>query len=385
MNDIVRAIDRVLPKKRPIGHHEPFVSSKELKNITECLTRGIHGNFYKEQLTTKLGQLCGVEQVIPVSSGTAALQLALLGLGVKPGDEVLVPSLTFAACANAICHVGAIPHFIDAQISVHPHKLRGYLLKNTVKNPDGSRYAKHRSLLNSKTKNVISTLIVVDLLGCPADWSKISTIADEFGLLVVEDAAQALGATYGNQSCGSFGDAAILSFNNNKIVTGNGGGAVLTNDPWVAAVAWELSTTARLDHPWKVEHAKVAYNYRMGEVNAAIVCAQLDQLPEFLEAKARINRMYKEALCGLTDVEMIEPVGGQANYWLSSILLGFKRFGQYEEILNGLHECGIKARSIFTPLHTLPHFKDCPRDSMDYTDYNAKRIICLPSGVGLVK
>lgn len=385
---IVNALDKALPSKRPLGHHDPYINAKELKNVTEALSRGITSGYFKAELEGKLAEVCGVRHAVAVSSGTAALHLALLALGVQPGDEVIVPSMTFVACANAIKYCGAIPHFIDGALTVGPTKLRTYLESKTVENPDGNRDLMYRSRLNPKTNRVISAAIIVDLLGFPADWPRLSSVASEFGLAIIEDAAQALGSMVGDRPCGSFGNAATLSFNNNKIVTGNGGGAILTNDEWIWAKASHLSQVARVPHPWKVEHDSLGFNYRISEMSAAMICAQLDQLPEFIKAKIQIREMYEKALSGMDNVTVLKATKEwhwTPNYWLTAIAPTFKGEYDFEAIMKGLHDRGILARAMFTPLHKLPHLTDCPRDMLGYAEYTAKdRMICLPSGVGLV-
>lgn len=379
MTPLVTAIASVLPKRRPIHHHEPYTLHREQQNITKCLEGGLANDDWIRKLEEELRRTCGATQAIAVSSGTAALHVTLLAAGIKPGEEVLVPSLTFAGTANAVSYCGAIPNFVDGPLGISAYKLRRYLERTTCANPD------KRGRLNCKTGRVISALIAVDLLGFPADMQKLSAVADEFGLILIEDAAQALGAKIGNQPCGSFGRAAILSFNNNKIVTGNGGGAVLTNDEWLAAKAHQLATTARVTHPWKVEHDAIAYNYRMGAINGALACAQMERLPVLLVAKRALLARYEGALGDFKGVAMLKATEvwhGQPNYWLSSLI--FKRSGDCtadrDELLAELHDHGIYARSLFTPLHKLPMYAGNPRDTMQYAENTFSRVVCLPSG-----
>jgi perosamine synthetase len=214
---------------------------------------------------------------------------------------------------------------------------------------------------------------------------ELEIVAEEFGLKFIEDAAQALGSKLENRACGSYGDAAILSFNNNKIVTGHGGGALLTGNKEIADRAKHLSNTARISHPWEVEHTETGYNYRMSSVTAALVCAQLERLDEFLGAKQFLLSRYENSLknvLGVFHVNDSPPVGeGELllNNWLISIVVdpSIK-----EELLSKLHERKIQARALFTPLHRL--FCYCPhKDPMTLTDYWFDRVVCLPSGVVL--
>lgn len=364
---LVDAIDQFLPKNRPISHHEPLVTFPPGAVIRD--------------LELRLSKYCGVDQCVAVASGSAALHLALLAIGIKPGEEVLVPSLTFVATANAVRYVGAIPHFIDGALSINVRKLRKFLVDKTKSTGD------RRGRLNLETNRVISALIVVDLLGFPAELEKLEDLAHEFNLKLVEDAAQALGSSLGARKCGSFGDAAIFSFNNNKIITGGGGGALLTNDAWVAAKAWSLATTARLPHQWKVAHAEHAFNYRMTSLSASLILDQLNKIDAILAYKRRLFDNYKGALFACKEIEFLEATEewqGSPNYWLTSVKLNPVYADKFDKIMDELANRGIGARAIFTPLHLLPMFNGCPHDSnMLYCEDSAKRIICLPSGKGL--
>lgn len=344
---------------------------------------GLVGENWVQKFQDRIATYCGVEQAVPTNSGTSALHLALLAAGVKPNDEVLVPSLTFAATANAVSYLGATPHFIDGGIGANTYKLRRHLEQNTTSTPD------RRGRLNPKTGRVISCVVAVDLLGFPADLTRLEGLADEFGLIFIEDAAEALGSIHSNRRCGSFGAASTISFNNNKIITGNGGGVVLTDDPALAATAWHYSRQARTGHPWKVEHDAIAFNYRMSNLTASVICAQLDRIEEFIAAKKKLLTRYKEAFAGCDALEVLEatkPHHGEPNYWLISVRLTPRHIELRDEILNGLHERGIQARALFTPLHKQDPYKDFPRQpNMGYSEDEAARVFCLPSGVGLVQ
>lgn len=374
VESIVKAINSVT--KGPVGLHNPHFGELEADHLARCRRMNGQGVFFHLKLEKLLGDYCGVPYVVPTNSGTSSLHLALLVLGIKPDEEVIVPSLTFVATANAVRYVGAFPHFIDCSLVMTGENLRQYLEKNTKPAPD------RKGRLNPKTNRVISAVIAVDLLGFPADLVELEAVASEFGLLLIEDAAQALGSSIGPRKCGSFGSAAIFSFNSNKIVTGHGGGALLTKDAKVAERARTLSTTARVDHPWKVENTEVAYNYRMPTFSAAVICAQLERLPEFLVAKKHLRRKYGLALANEETVSVVEVVGGGAcsNYWLTSITV--RPPIQKDALLYELHQAGIKARALFTPLHRT--FPDYPRETdMQSSIHWFERTVCLPSGVFL--
>ena len=377
VKQICKAINNVLPETRPIEHHSPSFGYDEISAVSNCLD---FNEAKIRNLETSLAEYCGVGQVVAVQSGTAALHLALLASGVKPGEEVIVPSLTFVATANAVIHAGAVPHFVDGVIGPNAYKLRRHFEQNTKPAPD------KRGRINNVTGRAITAIIAVDLLGFPADMPKLAALAEEFNMVLIEDAAQALGSSLGNKRCGSFGHVAILSFNNNKIVTGGGGGALLTNDEWIASKAWDLATTSRVPHDWLVEHVHIAYNYRMPSMVAALITAQLKRLPEFLEAKVKLLQKYKQALenCEVDILEAKEEWQGKPNYWLVTMLLKTDFRKNRDEVFAGLHKRGVKARALFTPMHKLPMFAECPcQVNMATCEDLVSRAICLPSGVGL--
>lgn len=366
---LVDAIKSCLPARRPIHHHEPFINPDQaLPFIDKALRLGLGSNTFLDTFADYIRDVTKSEQVILTSSGTAALQVALTVIGVKPGDEVIVPSMTFVATANAVVHAGAIPHFIDGAPNIKPYKLRQYLASAT--NPYWSKQGR----INKANGRRITALVIVDLLGEPADWPGIRTVASDFGIEVIEDACQAFGSKKNGAACGTFATIGVISFNNNKIVTTNGGGALLTNDPWLAAKAHQLVNTARKEHPWLVEHDSVAWNYRMGSINAALGVAQMKNFDNILAEKAALTKKYKEKL----DFLVWGP-----DFWLNTI---FVPKVQHNEILTELHKEGIFARAVSTPLHTLPMYKDHPRsDSAMLECINFfNQAICLPSGANLL-
>jgi perosamine synthetase len=367
----VAAIESVLPPRRPIEHHEPYFNGAEQYHTRDCLEKDPVGYDYIDLMEGKLRELTQQDCFV-VSSGTAALELVLRAAGIGPGDEVLVPALTFVGTANAVSHTGATPNFVDGGLrGVNAYKLRRYLERTT--------HANGRHRINTKTERPIKALIAVHLLGTPCYIHELQQVADENGMLLIEDAAEAVGSQINNRPCGSFGQAGIFSFNCNKIVTTGGGGAVISSDPWVIARAYQLATTARLSHPWRVEHDAIAWNYRLQNIAAAVGYAQLGQLPTFLYLKRVLADRYQQALNG-TGLEFVPPVEG-ANCWLSAALVPAKQ--HRDLLLQALFEKGIHARAIFTPLHKLPMYEKHPQDNLGYSEDIAARLVCLPSGTKL--
>ena len=375
---ILKAIKSVLPLRRPLHHHAPSINGKESQYVGECLASGLAGYQYVDQFQDALARRLGVCHCVATSSGTSALQLALLAAGVRPGDEVLVPSLTFAATANAVIYTGATPNFVDGALAINPYKLHRYIERTTSPTED------RRGRLNKLTGRRIWGLIVVHLLGQPADTGSLVELCHSFGLEVIEDAAEALGSYRGNRAVGTGSLAAIFSFNQNKIVTTNCGGCVVTDDELIASKCYQLASTARIPHKWLVEHDAIGFNYAMGNLNAALGLAQLERLGEFMDKKRQLAAAYRGAVSNLRGVQFLDP-GAGSNNWLSAIVVDPRWVGGRDEILALLHADGILARCLFTPLHLMEPYRDFPRDrSLLYAEDTAARVICLPSGVELV-
>lgn len=373
MRKLVDTIDKLLPTQRPIKHHTPIIGHNSGVYLNDALS-DITSNAPQLELARRLESYCGVQHAVPVSTGTAALELALKSVGVRPGEEVIVPTLTFSATASAVVHIGAVPHYVDNSTSINAFKLRRFF--ETKTQPTQNK----RGRKNIATDRTISAIIGVDLLGYPADWEKLQMVATDFGMILIEDAAASLGSNQNGRKCGSFGAAAIISFNNNKIITGNCGGAVLTNDEWVAAQVHDLANTCRKEHPWHVEHTGIGYNYRMPTINTALILRQFGLLDDILKAKRDLFWKYQEAGCPML---LPEPWQGRPNYWLSTMLMD--NSDQRDECLRMLHERGILARALFTPLHTLPEYKDFPRMvNLLQAEDLFNKAICLPSGLGAI-
>jgi perosamine synthetase len=387
VNELVEDIKKVLPKRRPLHHHEPFTKKITLDAFPYDFINTLDVKKFEEDL----GKITKVKHVLAVNSGTSALHVALLALGIQPGDEVLVPSLTFAGTANAITYCNAIPHFIDCNLSINPLKLEAYLDK-----------LKNGWVYQEDKKPLPKAIIVVHLLGHPADIGTICQIAKKYGLAVIEDCAQALGTRINGRHVGTFGDVGCFSFNNNKIVTTNGGGAVITNDALLANMAHDLASTARKPHPWLIEHTQIGYNYRMGNINAALGLSQLDRLNEILEYKKQLHDKYKIHLGHI--VKFIEPSFGMSNHWLNTIIVDeFDHIENIEDIPTGevpptpnpsdirdqvltkLHDDGIYARALNTPLTDLGIYPKSRNSGIQWAARDTfKRAISLPSGDNLL-
>ena len=359
--------------------HEPVFRGREEEYARSCIASGFVSsvgqfvNLFEEMLEDRYEG----RPVVATNSGTSALHLALLGLGVKEGDEVLIPAATFVATANAVRLCGAVPHFVDIDPSTLSldARLLSVHLDSILEERDGGFF-------NRNSGRRIAALIVVHLFGHPAPVAQIQSVLVTYGIPVVEDAAEAVGSEDKERPVGTISSVAALSFNGNKTVTAGGGGAVVCEKSEVARLLKHLSTTAKVPHPWKYDHDMVGFNYRMPNINAAIGCAQLEQLDSFLRIKRSLYDRYSNALSGLEDVELLrEPNEARSNYWLQTIIISGSL--DISLVLETLHERGIGARPLWTPLHLLPMYKGCDKTAMKNTENLSTRLINLPSGVAV--
>jgi len=316
-----------------------------------------------------LASFLGVNQAVALSSGTAALHLGLKYLGVQAGDHVLVPTLTFGATAFAVTYLGAIPVFID--VDSESWNLEPNLVRTAVES------------LRAAGKRV-SAVIPVDLYGTPCNYSELIQVCNELDIPMLEDAAEGLGASFGSSMLGSMGQAGVLSFNGNKLITTTGGGMLVTNDEAFASKVRFWSTQSRENFPW-YEHEEIGYNYRLSNVLAALGRSQLRRVPSEVESRRAIREMYREYFADLSGVEVqADPSWGRSNAWLSVV-----RFDQLihpnapTRIREFLETHNIESRPVWKPMHQQPVFKE----NAAFLNGNANAIfadgLCLPSGTGL--
>jgi aminotransferase in exopolysaccharide biosynthesis len=314
-----------------------------------------------------------------VVNGTSALHIALKLAGVKPDDEVLIPALTFVATANAVNYCGAIPHFVDSEertLGVDPQALREYL-KSVAEFRSGQ-------CINSSTGRVIRTVLPMHTFGHPVDIDGMLAVARDFNLTLVEDAAESLGSTYQGHHMGTFGLVGALSFNGNKIITAGGGGAIITNDSALAKHAKHLTTTAKVPHRWDYVHDEIGYNYRLPNINAALGCAQLEQLDEFLESKRVLFQRYRSAFTNIPRINVVvEPAGCRGNYWLQTLLLDGSAADQKDTILTVTNDAGLMTRPAWMPMHRLAPYRGCPKMELSVAESLEERLINLPSSAQL--
>lgn len=379
---ILTALRSALPDAaHPVALHEPRFAGHEWDYVKECLDTGWVSSVgkYVDRFEVDLAAYTGVKHAVATVNGTAALHMCLLLAGVAVGDEVLLPSLTFVATANAVAYCGATPHFVDSDetsLGVAPTKLADYLADIAEISADGCR--------NRLTGRPIKALLVMHAFGHPVDLQPLAELCERYRLALIEDAAESLGSYYQGRHTGQWGRLSAVSFNGNKIATTGGGGALLTNDAGLAKRAKHLTTTAKLPHAWEFVHDEIGYNYRLPNLNAALGCAQLEQMDGFLAAKRRLAERYAHAFASIDGARFFsEPAYARSNYWLNVLLLDRAQAGLRDAILQATHDAGFLTRPVWTPMHLLPLYRHCPHMDLAGAEDLQRRIVCLPSSVAL--
>lgn len=361
--------------------HEPEFAGREWDYVRDCIDTGWVSSVgsYVDRFERDLCAVTGASHAVATSNGTSALHICLLLAGVKPGDEVLLPTLTFIATANAVSYLHATPHFVDserASLGVDAARLDAYLA-SVARMVDGR-------CVNRNTGATIRALVVMHVFGHPADLFALDELARRWGLVLIEDAAESLGSTYRGRHTGNVGRLAALSFNGNKVVTTGGGGAILTNDAELGRRAKHLTTTARTPHRWSFLHDEVGYNYRLPNLNAALGCAQLECLPSMIERKRALAARYERAFAGIDGVRFLrEPAGTRSNYWLNAIVLGTPSASGRDDLLMALNNAHYMSRPVWTLMHKLPMYANCPRMDVTVAEELEACIINLPSSAKL--
>ena len=377
---IVAAVREVVGG-RPAPLHEPLFAGNEWRYLKECLDSTFVSSVgrFVDRFEADLAAFTGAKFAVAVVNGTAALHVALRLSGVQPGDEVLVPALSFIATANAVAYCGAFPHFVDSEertLGIDAQALREYL--RSVSEQRGGQCV-HR-----QTQRVVRALVPMHVFGHPADMDGLLSLAHDFNLAVIEDAAESIGSQYHGVHTGTLGLLGTLSFNGNKTITTGGGGAILTEDATLARRAKHLTTTAKVPHRWEYRHADLGYNDRLANLNAALGCAQLEQLPRLLEAKRRLFTHYAQRCAHIPGVRMVrEPEGCESNYWLQALLLSPHLAAQRDKVLVACNDNGLMTRPVWSLNHRAPAFQASPRMPLTVAESLELRIVNLPSSAQL--
>lgn len=380
-SSIIAAIESVVGDvARPVSLHEPLFSGNESAYVASCIDEGWVSSVgaFVDRFERDLAAMCGAKYAVVVVNGTCALQAALVVSGVQQDDEVLVPSLTFIATANAVSHAFAHPHFVEVEeqsLGIDPLALQAHL-ENVATMKDGHA-------VNTTTGRVIRAVVPVHVFGHPCQLQALKAVADQWNIALIEDATEALGSLAYGKKIGST-HTAVFSFNGNKIITTGGGGAIVTQDEVLYKRLKHLTTTAKQPHKWAFTHDAIGWNYRLPNLNAAMGCAQLEQLPRFVAAKRSLAARYISVFSTLKGMRILEePERTTSNYWLVTLLADEGGDEWLNDTLQALHDAQLLCRPVWTPLHELPIYQRCARSDLSLTENLARRIISLPSSVKL--
>ncbi len=361
-------------KNKVIPLHEPTFSGNEKKYIIDCIDSTFVSSVgkYVDRIEIDFSEFIQSKYAVAVVNGTSALHIALKLLGVKNGDEVLTQSLSFVATSNAISYCNAKPVFIDVDkksFGMCPNKL-DFFLENHTKWVDSQ-------LINKETLNPITACVPMHTFGHPVAIDSIVKICKKYGIPVVEDAAESLGSKYKNKYTGTFGELGIFSFNGNKTITCGGGGIIVTNNKKLAKKAKHITTTAKVPHKWNYQHDMIGYNYRMPNINAALLCAQLEQLDGIIKNKRKLAKTYSNFFENTEFRFTEEPPYSKSNFWLNSILLKNKQ--ERDNFLEHLNNNDIMVRPIWILMNKLKMFKDCYYKDLSNSEWLEQRVVNLPS------
>ncbi|MFH5265374.1 aminotransferase LegC [Campylobacter coli] len=363
--------------KENIALHEPCFIGNEKKYLLECIDSGFVSSVgeFVTRFEEALKEKTKARFVIATNTGTAALHIALLANGIDENCEVITQSISFVATANAIAYTGAKPVFLDIDentLSLSPKALEHFLENQT--------YQKDNLSYNKTTHKPIKACVIMHTFGLSAHIKAIKELCEKYHILLIEDAAEALGSTYENKALGTFGKCGILSFNGNKIITGGCGGAILSDDENLAKLARHLSTTAKIPHPYEYDHDRIAYNYRLCNINAAILFAGLENLELFLENKRELAKIYKDFFKNHDKCKFIDEKSNEkSNFWLNTLL--FKNENLRNIFLEECLKNNIFVRPVWKSLPSLKAFQNCQSNELINNKKLEKRLINLPSSV----
>jgi perosamine synthetase len=360
----------------PVPLHRPVFEGNERSYLVEA----IDSNFVSSvgarvtEFEEQIAAYTGTARAVATVNGTSALHIALLVAGVRTGDEVISQALTFVATCNAISYIGARPVFVDVDadtMGMSPTALRSWLEDHTR--------CVGETTINRKTGARIAACVPMHTFGLPCRIAEIAAVCDEFGIPLIEDAAESLGSYVGSRHTGRFGKLSTLSFNGNKVITTGGGGMIITDDEALADRAKHLTTTAKVQHSWEFRHDEVAYNYRLPNLNAALGCAQMEKLPAMLQIKAEVAARYRD-FCAARGLHFVEPIPGTtANFWLNAIRLSDR--AERDAFLEYTNAGEVMTRPIWRLMKELPAFADCEDDGLETSVWLADRVVNLPSSV----
>lgn len=357
----------------------PVFAGNEKKYLNECIDTTFVSSVGKfvDRFEDDIAKYTGCKRAVVCVSGTNALHMSLMLAGVERGDEVLTQALTFIATCNALSYIGAEPVFIDVDrdtMGLSPAAVRKWLATNAE--------IKDNQCFNKNTNRRIKACVPMHTFGHPVHLDELLKVCNEYHIELVEDAAESIGSLYKGKHTGTFGKIGALSFNGNKTITTGGGGMMLFNDEELGAYAKHITTQAKIPHRWEFKHDHIGYNYRMPNINAALGCAQLENIDKFIESKRETAKAYEEFFKNVPDIEFFtEPENCRSNYWLNVVILKDKDAQQ--EFLQFTNDNGVMTRPIWELMNRLPMFEHCQNDGLKNTTWFADRVVNIPSSVKL--
>lgn len=376
MQNVIDFIRATFNTKDFIPLHEPRFSGNEKKYLNECIDSTFVSSVGKfvDQFERMFADYVGAKYAVAAMNGTAALHIALLLAGVEKDTEVITQPLTFIATANAISYCGAQPLFVDVDrdtLGLSPQALEEFLQQHAR--------IEHGRCVNRTTGKVIQACLPMHTFGHPCRIDEIAELCEKWHITLVEDAAESLGSYYKGKHTGTFGKIGAFSFNGNKIITSGGGGVIVTNDEFLAKKAKHITTTAKVPHPYEYVHDQIAYNYRLTNLSAALLVAQMEQLDGFLAAKRTLAIEYQDFFSKLHIQWITEPAHSKSNYWLQAIILDNLDIRNY--FLELSNKQGVMTRPIWRLMNELPMFKDCQKGDLVNAKWLEQRVVNIPSSV----
>ena len=377
LKNIIDFIQKTFNTKEFIPLHEPRFVGNEKKYLNDCIDSTFVSSVgkYVDKFEEVFAKRVGSKYAIATVNGTSALHISLILADVTKDDEVITQPLTFVATCNAISYIGAKPVFIDVDLDtmgMSPKSLKKFLEKYCK--------IKNNQCINETTGKVIKACVPMHTFGHPCKIDKIAKICKKWHIVLVEDSAESLGSYYKNKHTGTFGKLGAFSFNGNKIITSGGGGVIVTDDEKLAKKAKHLTTTAKVPHMFEYVHDQIGYNYRMPNLNAALLVAQLEQLDNFIESKRELALKYEDFFTAQDDIDFIkEPKDSKSNYWLQSVVV--KDLENRDKFLKFTNKNGVMTRPIWKLMNELDMFKDSQCGNLKNSKYLEQRVLNIPSSV----
>ena len=375
-DDVITFIRSIYGEEGVIPLHKPLFIGNEKLYLNQCIESTYVSSVgqFVDKFEEKIAEYTGSKYAVATTNGTSALHIAFLLSDVIEDDEVITQPLTFIATCNAISYCGANPIFIDVDketMGLSPDSLNSFLSEHAV--------VKNNQCLNKTTGKIIKVCVPMHTLGHSCRISEIKEICDKYKIILIEDAAESLGSFYNGKHTGTYGSLGVLSFNGNKIITGGGGGCIITDDPVLAKKAKHLTTTAKVPHKWKYSHDMIGYNYRMPNLNAALLTSQLENLISFLSSKRNIAIAYKEFFKNKPYRFIEEPVNSKSNYWLNAII--FKDKEERDLFLHETNSKGVMTRPMWTLMNKLSMFQESQCGELSNAEWLEERVANIPSSM----